>query len=107
MPPDPIEITPQVLAERIKGLQQLTETKFQLVEKQLTQLTSALEKLALTAVTEAVIEKLNGRIAALEQKQQKTATAMQLLRLVAVIGQAILIAILIALATGKARITWQ
>jgi len=107
MSPDPDEVPVEVLAERIKGLQQLTETKFQLVEKQLEQLTSALEKLALTAVTEACIEKLDQRVTDLEEKQQNTSTAMQLLKVAALIGQAILIAILIALAMGKAQIIWQ
>lgn len=102
------------LEAKLEGLHELMTTKFEHVQERLADVKSALEKLALTAITEQAylqqIRRVDEVVETLEDHDNRLGqieTPMRILKITGAILSAIIIAVLVALVTGKAHINWQ
>lgn len=101
----PTEI--EALEERIDGLHALMITNFEYTQEKLADIKSALEKLMLTAVTEQAYQRQIERIDNHDKRLGNLETFMRPIKIVATVAGAVVVAVLIALATGKAHIVWH
>lgn len=101
----PVEI--ETLEERIDGLHALMISNFEYTQEKLADIKSALEKLMLTAVTEQVYQRQIERINEHDKRLGNLETFIRPIKIVGTIAGAIVAAVLIALATGKAHIVWH
>lgn len=98
---------------KIHGLRELMETNFNHVQERLDTLQDALEKLADATVTEEAyqfqmqsVQKAHQRLDNHALRLTKVEQVARILQIVGAIAGAVLIAMLVALATGKAQIVW-
>lgn len=104
----------QVTEVKFQALRELIEVNFRHIRERLERLQNALEHLAVTAVTEEAyqrqsqsIQRAHARLNSHEEKLQHHQYAYRLLELLGGLLAVIVLAILVALATGKAAIVWQ
>jgi hypothetical protein len=100
-----------VLKAKLEGFREFVESKFDQVEAHLNRLEQSVEKLANRAVPQSRCE---GASKAIERSHQRLdnhgkiiTQYQQVSRILWGIISAILIAVLVAVATGKATIVWQ
>jgi len=108
------EIAIAVLETKLVNLRDMMEAKFKEIETQLYRLQAALDKLTDVTVMKTQhqqqvkkVERAHIRLDDLEKKIARYEQVTRLLNIVWGIASAIIVAVFIALATGRAHIVWQ
>lgn len=102
------------LEVRIDGLHELMTTKFNHIQERLQDVKAALEKLSLSAITEQAYQEQIRRMEQIARRQDeqekrldRIEAPMRIIKIIGGIVGTIIIAVLVALATGKAHIEWH
>lgn len=103
-----------VLQTKVQGLREFTRDRFEQVEAQLGRLQEALDSLTAVAITKPRFQeqvdsttRAHRRIDAHGQKLTRYDQVTRLLNVIWGILGAIIVAVLVALATGRAQIIWK
>lgn len=114
MPPDSETTQVALLQAKIESVQELIELKHRLLQKQMMELQGTVKKLVLDRIDplrcdkqDEKLNQLNHRLDNHDRRAAKYDLILKVIGATWTIVSAIIMAILIALATGKAHIVWH